>query len=197
MFAWLTLIVWVCDYVFDFVWVIDCVCECMIVFRGKGRWLPTLLRPFQLQCVLEPKRWLKCMDNSLHAPHSIFYLDAAVLTEHRVYVKRQYSVRPATGWIDETDPLLFFSQHDVSLKLATPFPHRLLVNDICNFCIICNICNICNKTYGNLLFVESAAQYRQFAFLPCGKALNFRYRFYIMYFGVEFYRSTWRTFQIS
>jgi hypothetical protein len=82
-------------------------------------------------------------DNSLNPPKTTLYLCAAVLTENRVYVKRHLSVRPSSRWTDHSVPQFFFSQHDVSLELATPLARTLQFRDICN------------KTYGNFLCVAT------------------------------------------
>jgi len=76
------------------------------------------------------------MDISLHAPQTTLLIGVVILTEHAVYDIRHYFVRPAVRSIDHSVPL-FFSQHDVTLELATPLPRTLLGPDICN------------KTYGN------------------------------------------------
>jgi len=70
--------------------------------------------------------------------HRITFLQLgpAILTEHTVYDKRYYSVRPAIRTVNYSVPL-FFSQHDVTFELATPLPRTLLFRVIGN------------KTYGN------------------------------------------------
>jgi hypothetical protein len=83
------------------------------------------------------------MDSSLHAPQTTLKPGAAILTEHIVYDKRHYFVRPATRRFDQSVPRLFFSQHDVSFELATLLPRTLVATDICN------------KNYGNLLCVAN------------------------------------------
>jgi hypothetical protein len=82
------------------------------------------------------------MDISLHARYKNSYVGAAILTEEIVYEKWHFFVRPAIGSVDHSVPL-FFSQHDVSLELATLLPRKMIITDICN------------KTYSNLLCVPT------------------------------------------
>jgi hypothetical protein len=83
------------------------------------------------------------MASFLHASQTNLLLCAAVLTEHFVYVKRHFSVRPVMHRIDQSDPHWSFRQAAVSFELATLLQRTLQVPVICN------------KTYGNLLSVAT------------------------------------------